>query len=146
MRSPLNPPLVPKDGNILKVLVIARISSEHQDKRSLNDQIAKIKEYLAQVYEGPVEWTIIQSQGSGEQLDRKELIGAEDMIEIGLFDLVIAEDLARICRRRRAYDFCEHRGRRRLRPRVGARCCLREDLSRGHEIGADLRHKHPQET
>jgi site-specific DNA recombinase len=107
MNSFLNPPLEPKNGFILRVLVIARISTVHQDKRSLDDQIAKAKEYLGQVYSGKIDWKIIQSQGSGEHLDRKELHEAEDFIEGGQCDLVISEDLARICRRKRAYDFCE---------------------------------------
>ena len=61
MSSSLNPPLIPKNGLFLYILVIARISTEHQDKRSLDDQIAKVREYIAQVYSGPIEWKIIKS-------------------------------------------------------------------------------------
>jgi site-specific DNA recombinase len=108
MVIPLNPPLVPKRrGGFLKVLIIARISTEHQDVKSLADQTAKAKDYVWHAYSGKVEWKIIQSRGSGEHLDRKELLEAEELIESGEFDLVISEDLARICRRKRAYDFCE---------------------------------------
>ena len=107
MANSLNPPLAPKRRGILKVLIIARISTEHQDVRSLDDQIAKAKEYVTQVYSNRVDWTIIQSRGSGEHLDRKELLEAEELIESGELDLVIAEDLARICRRQFAIIFCE---------------------------------------
>lgn len=107
MSAYLDPPLVPKQGNTLKALGIARISTEHQDKRSLDDQKALLRDYVSRCFPGPVEWTFIASRGSGEHLDRKELIEAEEKIESRTLDLVVAEDLARICRRKRAYDFCE---------------------------------------
>jgi hypothetical protein len=46
MQIVLNPPLVPKNRLTLQVLIIARISTEHQGERSLDDQIAKVKEFL----------------------------------------------------------------------------------------------------
>lgn len=49
----------------------------------------------------------IQGQGSGEFLDRAEPAEAEARVEAGEFDLVVVEDLARVCRRNRAIDFCE---------------------------------------
>jgi DNA invertase Pin-like site-specific DNA recombinase len=107
MTVSLDPPLTPKSGRTLKVLGVARISTEHQDKRSFDDQKNKMREYVGNSYAGPVDWQFIASQGSGETLDRVELFQAEQLIESGGFDLLIAEDLARICRRKRAYDFCE---------------------------------------
>lgn len=47
------------------------------------------------------------SQGSGELLDRAELAQAEAEVESGRFDLVVVEDLGRVCRRNRAIAFCE---------------------------------------
>lgn len=99
--------IVPKLGNVLVVVIVARISTINQDMLSLDDQIAKCKAYVEQFYDGPIQWIIIKSQGSGENLDRKELADLEEAIESGKVDLVISEDLARICRRRRAVDFCE---------------------------------------
>ena len=99
--------IVPKFGNVLVVVIVARISTVNQDMLSLDDQIAKVKAYVESFFDGPIKWIIIQSQGSGENLERKELTELEELIESGKVDLVIAEDLARICRRRRAYDFCE---------------------------------------
>jgi DNA invertase Pin-like site-specific DNA recombinase len=92
---------------VLKVLGITRISTVHQDQRSLADQQALLERYVRDHYEGPVEWTIISSQDSGEYLDREESARAEALVETRTQDLVIAEDLARLYRRAKAYDFCE---------------------------------------
>ena len=107
MRFFLTPPLKPGNGKMLEVLVIDRISTVQQDKRSLDDQIAKVKEYLGRVYPGQSHWTIIKTQGGGDHLGNKALHEAERLIESGQLDLVISEDLARISRRKRAYDFCQ---------------------------------------
>lgn len=97
----------PQNGKSFKVLIVARISTDQQDPRSLADQIAQCQEEVARQYPGAVVYTIMQSQGSGEHLDRKELEELKDLIDSREFDLVIVEDLARICRRNRALDFCE---------------------------------------
>jgi site-specific DNA recombinase len=97
----------PRDAAVFQVVAVCRISTEHQDERSLDDQLAKLKEFVEGHYDGRTEWTVISSRGSGEYLDREELYRLEELIESGRVDLVIAEDLARICRRKRAYDFCE---------------------------------------
>jgi len=107
VKNNLNPPLVVRHGRILVVVIVARISTDKQDPRSLEDQIAKCREYLAENFDGEIKFIIIQSQGSGEHLDRQELVDLEDHIESRQVDVVIVEDLSRICRRRRAYDFCE---------------------------------------
>lgn len=99
--------LQPRNGSVLKVIEVERISTLHQDVRSLADQSALLHGLLDQQYGGPAEWTAIASQGSGEHLDRPEILQLEQLIESDEFDLVLTEDLARICRRTRAYDFCE---------------------------------------
>ncbi|MBA4192639.1 MAG: hypothetical protein C0467_32120 [Planctomycetaceae bacterium] len=105
--SAFDPPVVPRNGHTLVVLIIARISTVHQDRRSLADQIALCERYVRDRYAGPVTFVHIQGQGSGEFLDRKELADAEAAVESGRFDLVVVEDIGRICRRNRAVDFCE---------------------------------------
>src|ERR1700733_8294616 len=100
-------PLTPRGGFELLVLIIARISTVHQDHRSLNDQIALCEKFVRDSYAGPVRFVHIQGQGSGELLDRKDLADAEAAVESGRYDLVIVEDLGRVCRRNRAIDFCE---------------------------------------
>src|SRR5579859_307014 len=102
-----NPFFLPRDGRVLKVVSVSRISTDHQDERSLEDQLAKHKSFMDGQYGGKIEWKVIKSRGSGEHLDRAELNEVEELIESDEFDLVIAEDLGRICRRRRAYDLCE---------------------------------------
>ena len=99
--------LTARRGGLLMVLIIARISTIHQDKRSLADQIALCEKYVRDRYPGPVRFVHIQSQGSGEILDRRELAEAEAAVESANYDLVVVEDLGRICRRNRAVDFCE---------------------------------------
>ena len=99
--------LVPRRGAELQVLVIARISTVHQDERSLGDQAALCKRYVASHYDGLARYQMIQGRGSGETLDRQDLADAEAAVESGAIDLVVVEDLGRICRRNRAIDFCE---------------------------------------
>ncbi len=105
--TPLDPPLVPKDGRTLRILGICRISTEHQDAKSLDDQEALIRRYVADHYDGPTRWEIISSRGSGQHLDSEELALVADRIASGTIDLVVAEDLGRLCRRVEAYAICE---------------------------------------
>ena len=97
----------PKDGRTLKVIRIARISTTNQDERSLDDQLALLQQQVEAMHNGPVKYFDLATQGSGEKLDREELQKLEEMIESGEYDLVIAEDLARICRRLHAITICE---------------------------------------
>ncbi len=99
--------LSPRSGGKFFIVIVARISTIHQDKRSLDDQIAVCIQIIEAEYPGPFNYHILRSQGSGEHLDRKELDELKDLIESGQLDVVIAEDLGRICRRNRAIDFCE---------------------------------------
>jgi DNA invertase Pin-like site-specific DNA recombinase/DNA-binding NarL/FixJ family response regulator len=104
----LNPPLRPRqNGGPLKVVIVARISTTKQDPRSLDDQEAKCRKYLEDAYDGQIDAKVLATQGSGECLDRLELAELEALIESRAYDVVICEDLSRICRRARAYDFCE---------------------------------------
>jgi site-specific DNA recombinase len=99
--------LRPRNGVVLRVLVIARISTVHQDARSLDDQVALCERYVRDRYQGEFEIQSIQGRGSGETLDRQDLVDAEAAVESKQFDLVVVEDLGRICRRNYAVYFCE---------------------------------------
>ncbi|MDZ4687350.1 MAG: recombinase family protein [Planctomycetaceae bacterium] len=103
----LSPPLRARNGHVLRIIIVVRISTIHHDPRSLAEQEAMCLAYIAQHYDGEVEVIDIASQGSGEHLDRDELRDLEVRIASRQFDVVIVEDLGRICRRKRAYDFCE---------------------------------------
>ncbi|HCO22353.1 recombinase family protein [Gimesia maris] len=107
MINSLTNKFTPRANHILYVLGVERISKESQDELSLDDQEALLKQYIRQRYDGQIEFKSIKSQGSGEYLDRSELYEIERLIESRQLDVVICEDLGRICRRRRAYDLCE---------------------------------------
>jgi site-specific DNA recombinase len=108
MAQYLDPPLVPRRGSTLNVLAICRISTVHQDPQSLEDQEALLRRFVDDHFDGPKYFRSIKSLGSGEHLDRLELAEAEQLVEGRTFDLVLAEDLARICRRNYVLFFCEH--------------------------------------
>lgn len=99
----------PKNGHTLKVIGVGRISTEHQDELSLGDQKVLYSKHLKQMFPPDTKFDItpIASRGSGQRVDRKEFIGLCKMVESGEYDIVIAEDLARIVRRMQAYTFCE---------------------------------------
>lgn len=100
------PSFVPKSGSLLKVVVICRISTLLQDPRSLADQEAHYRRWLSENVDIPWTCEVIASQGSGENLERAEYL---DLIErTAEFDLVLTEDLGRICRRVHAHIFCEN--------------------------------------
>lgn len=103
----LQPPLAARNGRKLKVLAICRISTVNQDEKSLEDQEASYREWITRHTDLPFDLTVIASQGSGECLDRKEYLHAIELVESGGYDLVITEDLGRICRRVHAHLFCE---------------------------------------
>ena len=68
----LNPPLTARNGRVLQVIVVCRISTEHQDERSLQDQEALYRKWLAKYWDGEIEVVVLASQGSGESLVRDD--------------------------------------------------------------------------
>ena len=107
MLSLLQPPLQARNGRQLEVLGIARISTEHQNALSLEDQEALYRRWVDEHTDLPYRLTMIAGRGSGECLDREEALQASDEVESRIYDLVIAEDLGRIFRRIHAQLFCE---------------------------------------
>jgi DNA invertase Pin-like site-specific DNA recombinase len=107
MAPRLDPPLTSRRDHALKVLGIARISTEHQDALSLEDQEALYRRCLGDHTQLPFDLKMIGGRGSGECLDRREALQATAEVETGSYDLVIAEDLGRIFRRIHAQLFCE---------------------------------------
>jgi DNA invertase Pin-like site-specific DNA recombinase len=106
-RVSLDPPLRPKNGSVLKVLGIDRISTKNQDPKSNADQEALLHRWLEDRYDGSTEWFRITGQGSGECIDRQQVRDAEDLVANGDIDVVIMEDLGRHLRRAQAVGFCE---------------------------------------
>jgi DNA invertase Pin-like site-specific DNA recombinase len=107
MAAVLDPPLAARTGSILKVLAICRISTLLQDERSLDDQEALYRCWLDEHTDLQYELTVISGQGSGEEIDRLKYLQAIERVESDQFDLVICEDLGRICRRVYSLIFCE---------------------------------------
>ena len=75
--------------------------------RSLDDQEALIRRYVSDHYNGPVSFHCLKAQERGEHLERVDLDEAVRRVENGLVDVVISEDLGRICRRNFVIGFCE---------------------------------------
>ena len=71
----LQPPLRPRDGRVLRVLSVRRVSDPgpgKQDVRSLDDQGALHDRWLREHTDLAYEVTVLQGSGSGESLERKE--------------------------------------------------------------------------
>jgi hypothetical protein len=82
-------PLASRARSEVRVLIIARISTVHQDPRSLDDQVALCEKYVRDRYDGPARFDHIKGQGSGKFLDRQELAEAEAAIESKRYDMVV---------------------------------------------------------
>ena len=106
-RYQLEPRLAPRNGRVLRAVGITRISTLNQDVKSLADQQALLRKWVEDRYDGPVEWTFIEGQGSGECLDREQVAQADDLVAGRQQDLIIMEDLSRHMRRMHAVLFCE---------------------------------------
>ena len=106
----INPPFGVRNGRRLQVLLICRVSNPRpgaQTEQSNDDQAATFEEWVRKRTDLPSEFTVLAGKGSGERLDREEVRKAEDLVESGRYDLVVAEDLGRIMRRVQAFGFCE---------------------------------------
>jgi|GEM_PF-2225137 len=91
--------LEPKDASgPLRVIIIGRISTEHQDIANIDASYEYVKKYLHEVYKGEIHIKCLGERGSGMLKNRSTIREAEDDIESGLWDLVIVEDLARAYR------------------------------------------------
>lgn len=71
MTAKLNPPLVPRNGHTLEILLICRVSNPglgKQDISSLEDQEADHRKWLTENCDFPFNTTTIAGSGSGEWL------------------------------------------------------------------------------
>ena len=92
MNVSLQPALAARIGRVLRAVGITRISTLNQDPKSLADQQALLRGWVADRFDGPVEWKFIAGQGSGENVDRQQVAEAEELVENGQYDLVVMED------------------------------------------------------
>ena len=106
----LQPPLRPRNGRTLRVLLPGRVSDLRpgkQDRRSLEDQEDIQRRWLPQHTDLPVRIMVISGSGSGEILGRDEYQRLLRLIQSEEYDLVLTEDLGRIVRRVHAFFVCE---------------------------------------
>jgi DNA invertase Pin-like site-specific DNA recombinase len=106
-------PLRPKDpSGPLRVIVLGRLSkpkdSDEQTQATINSSFAFVQEFLGRQYNGKVDVRRLGEQISGMVFDRATIREAEDLINSGTWDLVLAEDLSRIYRNpRHQYGFVQ---------------------------------------
>ena len=97
----------PKRGGKHLLLGVCRISTEHHNEMSLNDQLALYHEWAKKEYPDGYEMDKISSRDSGEALDRAEFLDLTERIESGRYDCVVTEDLGRMARRLHTVLLCE---------------------------------------
>lgn len=97
--------LVPRNADgVLRVLAIGRTSSVHHSDESIDAYHRCVQEYLARIYQGPLNLVFLDEQASGRNATRATIVVAERRIATCRIDLVIAADLSRIVRDRRLQD------------------------------------------
>jgi DNA invertase Pin-like site-specific DNA recombinase len=93
----------------LRVLVLGRISTVHQDKENIEASYRYVQDYLQQIYQGRLHLKHLGEQASGMRTDRATILEAEAEVDTGTWDLVITEDLARLYRNPRfQYAFVQN--------------------------------------
>lgn len=92
-------PLVPKNPNgPLKVILIGRVSTIHQDKENIEASFRYDLAFLHANYSGISEIKCMGEQASGMLAGRATIVEACNLIESEQWDLVLVEDLSRIFR------------------------------------------------
>src|SRR5437868_2089967 len=93
------PPLIPKaaDGTA-QVAMIGRISTPGQDLHSIDASYGYAEPFLKQICSGPMNMRTFGEQASGMVPHRDTIAAAEEWIQTGEVDVVVAEDVSRIYR------------------------------------------------
>src|SRR6476620_11412329 len=104
-----NVPLRPRrEGQPLRVIILGRISTEHQEMENITASIRYAEEHLDRAYKGPLEVRHLGERASGMLADRPTIREAQALIDTGEWDLVLVEELSRIYRNPRfAYRFVQ---------------------------------------
>ncbi len=97
--SRLGSNLVPRNGQVLQVVAVCRISGNPRQKElSLDDQLDNAHETVASLYVGEAAYKVISTKAKGELLNRPELEQIENDYRSGRFDLFVYDDLSRLIR------------------------------------------------
>jgi hypothetical protein len=95
----LNKPLKPRNGQLLMLAILARISGcTNQKEASLDDQEDHGREEVSGHYSGPIETIVIKTKAKGERFDRPELEEVRQLIRSRKIDVLFVEDLGRMIR------------------------------------------------
>lgn len=94
-------------GPTHRVVIVTRISNKNQDMRACGDSAAYCRQWAKQNLPGECVIQVIESQGSGERLDRQELRQLEDMVLNNEVTIVLCEEASRLARRNYVITFCE---------------------------------------
>ena len=91
--------LSPRNGHMLVVGIVARISGcQGQKEVSNDDQVDHAKQEVERMYDGPIEYRVIATTGKGERAHRPELAQIEAELRKRELDLLVVEDLGRLVR------------------------------------------------
>lgn len=90
--------LVPKVAGPLRVIMLGRISTEHQNIENIDASYDEDERYLKRIYNGEMHVKRLGERGSGWKIGRATIIEALEEIKTGKWDVVITEDLGRAYR------------------------------------------------
>lgn len=91
----------PRNGRVLMVLIVCRISGcQNQKEASLDDQLDNCKALIREMYgdDRLVKFVVISTTGKGEHLDRSELTDVETAMRSRIYDFTMYDDLSRLIR------------------------------------------------
>lgn len=95
----MNIPLTPKNpSGPLRVIMLGRVSTAHQNIENIEASYASNARVLSQMYPGETEIRHFGERGSGWKVNRVTIDEAENEIKTGTWDLVLMEDLSRAWR------------------------------------------------
>lgn len=100
MASQFKPFTTTQRDGIPRVVLIARKSqpNEANENEAIDASLADMDKYLARVHKGPIHITRFGEQVSGMIADRQSIRDTEDLVEAGMVDVVMVEDLGRLYR------------------------------------------------
>lgn len=102
-------PLLPKNGEVLEVLTIGRISTEHQNEENIEAQHAFVEAALKHIYKGRFNLEKLGECASGMLVDRPSINEAMSRVAGGGLDLIMLEELSRAVRNpAHQYAFVQH--------------------------------------
>jgi DNA invertase Pin-like site-specific DNA recombinase len=107
---PLTPAVA---GMPLRVVILGRLSrpkeTAAETQKTIASSFAFGEEHIRKIYPGEVSFTLLGEQVSGLFLNRQTILEAQELIERGECDLILAEDLSRIYRNpRHQFSFVQN--------------------------------------